>query len=379
PYTTLFRSDRACGLDQLGRHAGCVQSAWLGGSNMHGKVFTDFVGSVEFDQYADTATVHVAGKLVGGFEALEATDRDVFTNLANQGRTSAFDCTVSKRQFGQRSHVSRILVCNQLGNLRDKVDEIVILGNEIGLAVDFNNCALLAVGSNVQPDEAFCGNAAGSLAGLAAQLDTEQLFGTRHVAVGFCQRFLAFHHGRVGFLAQFFDHRGGNLSHSNLLFFETDPGTPARGQTSTTATRAPDSGAHQERPSRPAEADPRRPPRHHPSGRRDGRKPPQVVRPNKRALLAIDRKDHKRVVAFGDLFNRTVKGLIATFEYGVGHTLDVQSDSLARVIVTRNDMLDAFGRMVGINHGHNGNTQRPGFGYGDLVIADVDHEQGVGQ
>src|SRR5690606_4591339 len=184
---------------------------------------------------------------------------------------------------------------------------------------------------------------------------------------------------RVGFLAQFFDHRGGNLSHSNLLFFETDPGTPGRGQTSTTATRAPDSGAHQERPSRTAQANLRRPPPHHPSGRRDGWKRAQVVRPGKELLFAIVLNFDELFVAFGDLFNHTVKGLIATFEYSVGHTLDVQSDSLARVIVTRNDMLDAFGRMVGINHGHNGNTQRPGFGYGDLVIADVDHEQGVGQ
>src|SRR5690606_9165750 len=54
-------------------------------------------------------------------------------------------------------------------------------------------------------------------------------------------------------------------------------------------------------------------------------------------------------------------------------------DGLGRVVVTGDDVVDPFGRMVGINHGHDGDAQRAGFGHGDLVVADVNDEQRVGQ
>src|SRR3546814_7434826 len=71
--------------------------------------------------------------------------------------------------------------------------------------------------------------------------------------------------------------------------------------------------------------------------------------------------------------------LLAAFQHGVGHALGIQGDSLGGVVVTRNDVLDAVGRVVGIDHGNHRNTQSAGFGDGNLVVAHVDDEQSVGQ
>src|SRR5690606_38129744 len=81
----------------------------------------------------------------------------------------------------------------------------------------------------------------------------------------------------------------------------------------------------------------------------------------------------------GDFLHQTVQVLFAASKHGVSHATGVQSDSLGRVIVTRNHVIQTFWRVVGINHGHNGDTQSAGFGHSNLVVADVDHEQGVRQ
>src|SRR5690606_41939670 len=126
-----------------------------------------FVGAVELDQHADAATVHIAGELLGGFKALEAANGNVFADFADQGRARAFDRAFGKRQFGQRGDVGGILVGDELRDVGDELDEVVVLGDEVGFAVDFNHGALLGVAGYVQADQAFGGDAAGGLAGLA--------------------------------------------------------------------------------------------------------------------------------------------------------------------------------------------------------------------
>ena len=65
-------------------------------------------------------------------------------------------------------------------------------------------------------DHAFGRHARGGLAGLAAQLDAQDLFGAHGVAVGFGQRLLALHHRCVGLGTQFGNHAGGNCRHLHL-------------------------------------------------------------------------------------------------------------------------------------------------------------------
>src|SRR5690606_28839124 len=83
--------------------------------------------------------------------------------------------------------------------------------------------------------------------------------------------------------------------------------------------------------------------------------------------------------AFAAFFDQAVQVLFAAFQHGVGDALGVQRDGLGGVIVAGNDVVDAFRRVVGVDHGHDRDAQGAGFGDGDLVVAHVDDEQRVGQ
>src|SRR5690606_3203237 len=208
----------------FGGHTVGAQGLGLGRSHVHGDILADFVVTGKVDQRTDATTMHIAGQLVAGFKALETTDGHVFANLAHQCGAHALDRAVTEGQLAEGGHVGRGLFGDQLSQIVHESDEIIVLGHEVGLAVDFDHGADLTVSSDVQTDQAFCRNAGGSLAGLVAQLDAQNLFGTRHVAVGLGQRLLAFHHGRVGLFAQFLDHGCGNLGHDSLQFGKPHPG-----------------------------------------------------------------------------------------------------------------------------------------------------------
>ena len=90
------------------------------------------------------------------------------------------------------------------GDRLAKGQEAVVLGHEIGFAIDFNQRACRA--GNVGRDHAFGGDARGGLAGLVAQLDAQDFFGFFKVAIGLGQCFFALHHWGVGLGAQLCDH-----------------------------------------------------------------------------------------------------------------------------------------------------------------------------
>src|SRR5690606_30060133 len=149
----LFRN-RALGGDDIGGNTAGVQRFGFGGGNMHGNVFAGFFRTREIDQYTDFAAMHVARQLIGGFVAFETTHAHVLADLAHQRCASAFDSALTHGQLAQGGNVGRVLFGNQLGQLVDETNEIVIFGHEVGFAVDFNDSATLAVGSDMQADEA---------------------------------------------------------------------------------------------------------------------------------------------------------------------------------------------------------------------------------
>ena len=136
-----------------------------------------------------------------------------FTDLADQGGAGGFDGAFAVRQSRQSGDVGRILRGDQFGQLVHEADEVVVLGDEVGFAVDFDDGALLGVGGDEQTDQALSGDAGGGLAGLVAQLDAQDFLGASQIAFGFRQGLLAFHHGRVSLFAQFLDQGSGNFSH----------------------------------------------------------------------------------------------------------------------------------------------------------------------
>ncbi|MNN22954.1 hypothetical protein D3C81_1363370 [compost metagenome] len=194
---------------------------------MHGDVLGGGFVAVELDHHADTGAVQVRHQLAAVGVADKAANRQVFADLADQGRAGGFNAHAVEVQRRQGSHVGRVLLGDQFGNLGRERQEVVVLGDEIGLAVQFDQHAGGAV--DERSNHAFGGHARGGLAGLVAQLDAQQLFGLVQVAVGLGQGLLAFHHRRVGLRAQFCNHACGNCRHLSLLEWFAPGPAVARG------------------------------------------------------------------------------------------------------------------------------------------------------
>jgi len=90
-------------------------------------------------------------------------------------------------------------------DLAREVLEVVVLGDEVGLAINLDEHADLAVGMDVARDDALAGDAFASLRGLCLTLDAQDLDRLVHVAVGLGERLLAVHRSRAGALAQRLD------------------------------------------------------------------------------------------------------------------------------------------------------------------------------
>src|SRR5690606_36466400 len=72
-------------------------------------------------------------------------------------------------------------------------------------------------------------------------------------------------------------------------------------------------------------------------------------------------------------------GVVAAADHGISHGAHVQLDGTDGVVVTRDDVVDAFRAAVGIDDADDRNAQLVGFGDGDALVVDVDHEQRVRQ
>ena len=88
--------------------------------------------------------------------------------------------------------------------------------------------------------------------------------------------------------------------------------------------------------------------------------------------------DLDELLAFGDFLDQPVQALFTALEDRIGHAVGVQGNGLGRVVVARDDVIDAVGRVVGIDDTHDRDAQGAGLGHGDLVLADVDDEQRSG-
>src|SRR5699024_8539941 len=105
------------------------------------------------------------------------------------------------------------------GGLRDLVgelDELGVLGHEVGLGVDLDH------GVSGDGNEALGGGALSALADVLGALDAQNFDGLVKVAVGFDEGVLAGLHAGAGELAQLLDVGGGEIRHvrrSSLVSF----------------------------------------------------------------------------------------------------------------------------------------------------------------
>src|SRR3712207_8453821 len=70
---------------------------------------------------------------------------------------------------------------------------------------------------------------------------------------------------------------------------------------------------------------------------------------------------------------------LLSFDDGIGDTRGEEADGAQRVVVAGDDVVDAFGRAVGVDDGDHGYPEAVRLGDGDLFLAHVDDEERVGQ
>jgi hypothetical protein len=141
---------------------------------------------------------------------------DVFAELGDGGGAGVFDAFAGRGLGGlQGLHVGRAGRQRGLGHGVGEADEILVLGDEVGFGVDFDQHGFTAVLR--QRDAAFGGDAVGFLFQLDDALLAQPLGRGVQIAAVLGERFLAFHHAGAGALAQFFDQGGGDFSHDKPL------------------------------------------------------------------------------------------------------------------------------------------------------------------
>lgn len=224
----LLAEDVLFGLDEVGGDVLAVESGWSGGCDVKGEVLDDItegialsgVGLVgtDFDEDADLAT-HVDVGRDGTFtidgEAFDATQLEVFAHLEDLGFDElvegAFSLGKGEGFFG----VAGIAGGDGVEDVLYEGLEVVVFGDEVGLAVDFDEDAGLGGFIDVSGDDAFLGFAVCLLHCFGLAFFAEELDGCFEVAVGFLEGVLALHHAHTGGFTEFFNERCGN--HKSFL------------------------------------------------------------------------------------------------------------------------------------------------------------------
>ena len=166
------------------------------------------LGGAHFDQHADLATeVDVGGDDAagGGVVADVFAELEVFTDFDDLRLDRVFDGCIRRVDGESGGVIGGVGGGERVGDFVDEGLEVFVFGNEVGLAVDFEQDAGSGVGVDAGGDDAFVGGAVGLGAGLDDAPLAEELDGGFDVAVGFGEDFFAVHHAGVGFVAEFFD------------------------------------------------------------------------------------------------------------------------------------------------------------------------------
>lgn len=103
--------------------------------------------------------------------------------------------------------VRRLASSSDGHDLVGQLDELVVLGDEVGLAVDLDHDAVLG------DDETLSGGALCALSDILRALDAQLLDGLVEIAVCICECVLTCHHSGAGELTEPLDVSGGVVRH----------------------------------------------------------------------------------------------------------------------------------------------------------------------
>ena len=144
------------------------------------------------------------------FKADVFAEQQVFADLGDfcfdgvfDGEAVAYDCIGS-------SKVSSGGGDQGVSDAANESLEVIVLGNEVGLAVDFEQEAGFAASRDACGDGAFVGFAVSFFGSFGNAFFAQQGDGGIDVAIGFFERAFAVHHARVGFVAEFFNSSSSN-------------------------------------------------------------------------------------------------------------------------------------------------------------------------
>src|SRR5690606_4344753 len=140
------------------------------------------------------------------------------------------DGAAVEREGAEGVHVGRALGEHEVGDPLGERGELLVSRDEVGLGVDLDEGAGLAVGRGGRGDDALGGLAVGALGGHLLALLAEDLDGGVEVAAGLLERPLAVHHADAGGLAEALDVLGGDLAHGVPGLREGERGNGGKGE-----------------------------------------------------------------------------------------------------------------------------------------------------
>ena len=160
--------------------------ARLGERDVHREVLASLVAALVVDQHADLgAAVHVVRELALGLRCARSGGRSCSRRSSAPAPGAAPRPSRRRASSADSAATSAgLLRRDELGQRLREREEVLVLGDEVGLAVHLDQRADLAVGATVRADHAFGGDAPGRLARLGAALDAQQLLGLLQVAAG---------------------------------------------------------------------------------------------------------------------------------------------------------------------------------------------------
>ena len=197
------------------------------------------VDAAELDQHADRAAVVLRVRVrvdqaVARLEANHPAERHVLAQLRGELRERLAHRGALE---GKRGDVGVALGRDELRDRRHRAREVGALGDEVGVAVQLDDHADVAVDDRL--DRALGGLAVGELPRLAEALLAEPVHRALEIAFALLERLLAVHHPRAGCLAQGRDVFRRNLSHRSAAPLSNPPlrsrlgalrcGSPSRG------------------------------------------------------------------------------------------------------------------------------------------------------
>ena len=157
--------------------------------------------SAQLGEHGDLAAhVHVRTEelIVILFYDSETAQRDLFADGRSRIGDDFLQRSLAAVACQRRSEISRALLDQHLLNGIEQCQELIVLGNEIGLGVHFEDHTDIAFDGNAA--QTLCSDAAGFLRRLGDSLFAQPVDGLADVAVALSQGLLAVHHARAGLL-----------------------------------------------------------------------------------------------------------------------------------------------------------------------------------